>query len=472
MTNEELWKAVLGQVELSISRAGFRTWFQNTSILSRENGIVVISVPNGFAKEWLENKYNLIILQSFRNFEDGIREIRCIISGPQQPMNTIKSIDAAHQSNKVTVPIDHIPYQENKAVITQQQNTPLQATALFHESNLNPRYTFENFVVAENNELARAACFAVSQNLGNIYNPLFIYGGVGLGKTHLLQALGNEVKRNHPEKIIKYITSERFTSELIDSLKTQKIDKFKEYYQQMDLLIIDDIQFLSGREKTQQEFFHIFNVLYQINKQIIISSDRPPKSIQTLEDRLRSRFEGGMITDIGHPNTETRTAILKRKIAEKNIFLDNDAIAFIAENITQNIRELEGALNRIIAYSEFYKMPPSVDMVEKILSQLIVQGKRNIQGKDIIRAVTGQYSVTEEDLIKKGRKKGISHPRQVAMYLMRSELNMPFSSIGNFFGGRDHTTTLHAFEKINKDLEKNLRLKGEISSLKDALYQS
>jgi chromosomal replication initiator protein len=471
MTNEELWKAVLGQVELSISRAGFRTWFQNTSIISKEDGIVVISVPNGFAKEWLENKYNLIILQAFKSFNDVIKEIRCIISGPQQSSNTIKSIDAIRQADTPIIQNNQFSQEKTNNTI-QQQITPLQTTALFHESNLNPRYTFENFVVAENNELARAACFSVSQNLGNTYNPLFIYGGVGLGKTHLLQALGNEVKQSHPEKIIKYITSERFTSELVDSIKAQKMDKFKEYYQQMDLLIIDDVQFLSGREKTQQEFFHIFNALYQINKQIVISSDRPPKSIQTLEDRLRSRFEGGMITDISHPNTETRTAILRRKITEKNVFLDEDAIAFISEHITQNIRELEGALNRIIAYSEFYKIPPSVDMVEKILSQLIVQGKKNIQGKDILNAVIEQYSVTEEDLIKKGRRKGISHPRQVAMYLMRSELNMPFSSIGGFFGGRDHTTTLHAFEKINTEFEKNLRLKGEISSLKDIIYRT
>jgi chromosomal replication initiator protein len=471
MTNEELWKAVLGQVELSISRAGFRTWFQNTFILSKENGSVTISVPNGFAKEWLENKYNLIILQSFKNFDTEIREMRCLISGPQQPISVTKPIDAIRQPNADAMSEYRRSLQERQSTAPDQQIPPRQTTALFHESNLNPRYTFENFVVAENNELARAACFAVSQNLGVTYNPLFIYGGVGLGKTHLLQALGNEVRQSHPQKIIKYITSERFTSELVDSIKAQKIDKFKEYYQQMDLLIIDDVQFLSGREKTQQEFFHIFNALYQINKQIVISSDRPPKSIQTLEDRLRSRFEGGMITDISHPNTETRTAILRRKIAEKNVFLDEDAIGFIATNITQNIRELEGALNRIIAYSEFYKMPPSVDMVEKILSQLIVQGKKTLQGKDIIAAVTKQYAVTEEDLIKKGRKKGISHPRQVAMYLLRSELNMPFSSIGSLFGGRDHTTTLHAFEKISQDLEKNLRLKGEISSLKDTIYQ-
>ncbi len=473
MTNEELWKAILGQIELSISRAGFRTWFQNTSIISRENGLATISVPNGFAKEWLENKYNLIILQAFKNFDEATKEIRCIISGPQQSQPVIRSIDAVKQVQR---PENHthqnILPQRQQFPSQNQENIPLKTTSLFHESNLNHRYTFENFVVAENNELARAACFAVSQNLGMIYNPLFIYGGVGLGKTHLLQALGNEVRKNHPEKIIKYITSERFTSELVDSLKTQQIDKFKEYYQQMDLLIIDDVQFLSGREKTQQEFFHIFNALYQINKQIVISSDRPPKSIQTLEDRLRSRFEGGMITDISHPNTETRIAILKKKIAEKNVFLDDDAIFFIAEHITQNIRELEGALNRIIAYSEFYKTPPSADMVEKILSQLIVQGKKTLQAKDIINAVLKQYSVTEEDLSKKGRRKGISHPRQVAMYLLRSELNMPFSSIGSLFGGRDHTTTLHAFEKIGKDLEKNLRLKAEISTLKDALYQS
>lgn len=463
MTNEELWKAVLGQMELSISKANFITWFRNTSILSRENGVVTISVPNGFAKEWLENKYNLSLIQALKHLAEETKEIRCVISGSPTPtVPQTKSFDAVRPGKQHE--------EKNASFQRSTASQPLTTTALFHESNLNPRYTFENFVVAENNELARAACFSVSQNLGHAYNPLFIYGGVGLGKTHLLQALGNEVRMIYPEKIIKYITSERFTSELIDSLNNRTIDKFKEYYQQIDLLIIDDIQFLSGREKTQQEFFHIFNALYQINKQIIISSDRPPKSIATLEDRLKSRFEGGMIADISQPNLETRTAILKRKMVEKNVSLEEDTLQFIAEHITQNIRELEGALNRIIAYSEFYKIPPSVDMAQKALSQIIVQGKKTLQLKDILAAVTKHYSVSEEDLAKKSRKKEISHPRQVAMYLLRSELNMPFSSIGEFFGGRDHTTVLHAFEKISGELEKNLRLKSEISSLKNDIY--
>jgi chromosomal replication initiator protein len=476
MEHQELWKSALGQIELSISKANFVTWFQNTAIVSIENGTAIISVPNGFAKEWLENKYNHTIIQSLRGFDESIRSIRCLISGPQ-PIK--RSFDAVVQQTRTTE-ASLRPY-ENKSVSQTPfsnptnsciQSAPKQTTALFHESNLNSRYTFADYIVAENNELANAACVAVSKNLGQIYNPLFIYGGVGLGKTHLLQALGNEVKREHPEKNIKYITSERFTSELVDSIKNQRTDKFKEYYQQMDLLIIDDVQFLSGREKTQNEFFHIFNALYQINKQIVISSDRPPKAIPTLEDRLRSRFEGGMITDISQPNEETRLAILRKKVSEKGILIDEDALRFIAENITQNIREIEGALNRVIAYSEFYKTKPSIALVEKVLSQLIIQNKKNIHTTDIVSAIERLYSVTKEDLVKKGRKKGISNARQVAMYLMRTELNMPFSSIGDFFGGRDHTTALHAFEKISGEIENNLRLKGELSSLKTALYHS
>ncbi|NTW15778.1 MAG: chromosomal replication initiator protein DnaA [Candidatus Moranbacteria bacterium] len=471
MNHQELWKSVLGQIELSISKANFVTWFQNTSILSIEDGSVVISVPNGFAKEWLENKYNHTIIQSLRSFEgDAVRSIRCVISGPQTIKKSIDAITQPVQQIDIASKSPPLPPRIQPFNPTAPIPTPKLATAMFHESNLNPRYTFDDYVVAENNELAHAACVAVSRNLGQLYNPLFIYGGVGLGKTHLLQALGNEVKRQHPEKTIKYITSERFTSELVDSIKNQKTDKFKEYYQQMDLLIIDDVQFLSGREKTQNEFFHIFNALYQINKQIVISSDRPPKSIPTLEDRLRSRFEGGMITDISQPNEETRLAILKKKVIEKGVSIDEESLRFIAENITQNIREIEGALNRVIAYSEFYKTPPSISLVEKVLSQLIIQNKKTISTEDIVSATEKLFSVTKDDLLKKGRKKGIAHARQVAMYLMRSELSMPFSSIGDYFGGRDHTTALHAFEKISADIEKNLRLKGDISTLKNELY--
>lgn len=471
MSNEELWRAVLGQIELSISKANFITWFKNTSIVSHQDGVVTIGVPNGFAKEWLENKYNHYILKALRSLDSSIQEMRCTIvavnRAPQAPVvDSVKKIDA------VNAPLEHPGFVRKKLIEKPSFTDTPSATPVFHETNLNSRYTFENFIVAENNELARAACYAVSQNLGMAYNPLFIYGGVGLGKTHLLQSIGNEVMKNSPEKRIKYITSERFTSELVDSIKNQKIDKFKEYYQQMDLLIIDDVQFLSGREKTQNEFFHIFNALYQINKQIVISSDRPPKAIPTLEDRLRSRFEGGMITDISRPNLETRIAILESKLAEKGFIIDTPAIRFIAENVSQNIRELEGALNRVVAYCEFHKLPPTIENVEKILNQLIENNKKTLQVDDIFRVISEFYSITKEDLVKKGRKKEVAHPRQVMMYLLRQELQTPFSTIGQLLGGRDHTTALHAFEKIEKNKESNSRLKEELSTLKERLYYS
>ncbi len=468
MTNEELWRAVLGQIELSISKANFITWFKNTGILSNQDGVVTISVPNGFAKEWLENKYNLYILRALKGFDKNIQSIRCNISSEKsislpQTMDSLKNVDAVH-------PPENSGFVRKKLIEKPFFTATGPAEPAFHETNLNSRYTFENFIVAENNELARAACYAVSQNLGMAYNPLFIYGGVGLGKTHLLQSIGNEVVKNAPEKRIKYINSERFTTELVDSIKNQKIDLFKEHYQKMDLLIIDDIQFLSGREKTQNEFFHIFNSLYQLNKQIVISSDRPPKAIPTLEERLRSRFEGGMITDISRPHLETRIAILESKIAEKGFTIEPLAVRFIAENITQNIRELEGALNRVIAFSEFHRITPTLENTKQILSQLIENNKKTLHTDDIFRVITDFYTVTKEDLLKKGRKKEISHPRQVMMYLLRDELQMPFSGIGDILGGRDHTTALHAFEKINKQKETTLRVKEELATLKERLY--
>jgi chromosomal replication initiator protein len=439
--------------------------------VSDQDGVVTIGVPNGFAKEWLENKYNLFILRALKGLSSDIQSIQCIIAPEKiaspvqnrEPQKNIDAIRGPENSGFVRKKIIEKPFFTNS-------NDAAHTTTSFHETNLNNRYTFENFIVAENNELARAACFAVSQNLGMAYNPLFIYGGVGLGKTHLLQSIGNELVKNSPEKRIKYINSERFTTELVDSIKNQKIDAFKEYYQQMDLLIIDDIQFLSGREKTQNEFFHIFNALYQLNKQIVISSDRPPKAIPTLEERLRSRFEGGMITDISRPNFETRVAILESKITEKGFIMDIPAIHFIAQNITQNIRELEGALNRVIAFCEFHKISPTLENTEKILSQLIENNKKTIQVDDIFRVITEFYNISKEDIVKKGRKKEISHPRQVMMYLLRIELQTPFSAIGDIFGGRDHTTALHAFEKINKNNDTHPRLKEELHLIKERLY--
>lgn len=463
MNNKELWEAVLGEIELSISKANFVTWFKNTSILSNESGKIVIAVPNGFAKEWLENKYNAYIYRALRNYQTDVKEISCIINAPEV---------SAETENKT---LDSIVLKQEpvRIVSGQQTSEPKKTTpvAIGFESNINSRYTFENFIVGENNELARAACYAVSQNLGRVYNPLFIYGGVGLGKTHLLQSIGNEILRKYPERKVKYITSERFANELIESIRNQNINEFKASYQEIDLLIIDDVQFLSGKEKTQNEFFHIFNALYQINKQIVISSDRPPKAIATLEERLRSRFEGGMIADISAPDIETRTAILKAKLAEKHFYLDDETMFFVVEHVRNNIRELEGALNRIIAACEFNKKLPTLEFVKQTLSEIISSGKKKgVQMQDVINVVSAYFFIPVKSLIDKGRKKEVARARQIAMYIMRSELNASYPGIGEQFGGRDHTTVLHAFEKINRELETDEKLKEDLMMIREKLY--
>jgi chromosomal replication initiator protein len=456
MTNDELWQAALGEIELSISRANFITWFKNTSILSNENGKILIGVPNGFSKEWLENKYRSYIIKALHNFQESASEISCIIRNPSDfSLEKAKTVDAI------------------KNPVSYERPTAFSGSTYLvsSNSNLNPRYLFDNFIVGESNELARAACWAVSQNPGKVYNPLFIYGGVGLGKTHLLQSIGNEVIKNDSTRKVLYITSERFASELIDSIKNQKISDFKKEYQKIDLLIIDDIQFLADKEKTQNEFFHVFNALYQLNKQIVISSDRPPKAISALEDRLRSRFEGGMIADVGRPDLETRMAILKEKSTERGLLIDDESINFIAENIKNNIRELEGALNKVVASSELEGKNPTLDFVKKTLGSLISSGKKKgVNHQNVVTLVSEFYNITQEDLLNKGRKQEVAWARQVAMYIMRSELNLSYPSIGEKFGGRDHTTALHAFEKINKELETNEKLKEALLSLRERLY--
>jgi chromosomal replication initiator protein len=466
MDNVELWQATLGEIELSISKANFSTWFKNTAILSNDNGKVVIGVPNGFAKEWLENKYNTYIFRALRNFQEDIKEINCIIYSPEQaPKNEGKKIDSIIATSPDTYAQGPDVDQQTKGAFHSQQ------TQTSYENNVNPRYTFENFVVGENNELARAACYAVSQNLGKVYNPLFIYGGVGLGKTHLLQSIGNEILAKDHNKKVKYITSERFANELIDSIRNQTVNDFKSAYQKIDLLIIDDVQFLAGKEKTQNEFFHIFNALYQINKQIVISSDRPPKAIATLEERLKSRFEGGMIADVGKPDLETRIAILKTKSDERNFYLDEEVLRYMAENVKNNIRELEGALNRIIAACEFNKKMPTLKFVQEALSEIISSGKkRGVQAQNIIEAVSHYFSISTKELIEKGRKKEVAYARQIAMYLMRTELSSSYPGIGNQFGGRDHTTALHAYEKISKEIENDEKLRENLAILKEKIY--
>lgn len=370
--------------------------------------------------------------------------------------------------------------------LTAQMGLPVAASASGHgsvsitssvddQSNLNPRYTFETFVVGPSNELAHAACTAVANNPGTTYNPLFIYGGVGLGKTHLMQAIGNAIKKRNPEKKVWYVTSERFTNEFIDSISSKsgnsQGNNFKNRYRDVDVLIVDDIQFIAGKEQTQQEFFHTFNTLHGNNRQIILSSDRPPKAIPTLEDRLRSRFEGGMIADIGAPELETREAILREKCRVKGYNVDDKVITFVAAHIQHNIRELEGALNRVVAHCQLKKIEPTTDIAKSILANIIANPqRRGILPRQIVETVAQFYDVSIEDLVGASRKKEIVRPRQIAMYLMREEIKSSFPAIGNELGGRDHTTAMHATDKIVKELDRDDAVRQELDLIRQRLY--
>ncbi|OGD25579.1 hypothetical protein A2819_01550 [Candidatus Azambacteria bacterium RIFCSPHIGHO2_01_FULL_40_24] len=458
MDLQELWKAALGEIGLQVSKANYKTWLINTSIVDKKNGVVTVAVPNSFTKEWLENKYHKFILRSLRNIESEIKEVIYQIK-PNYIKEELK---------------DKKQFKEDELMIHKQLD--FIELNVDTETNLNPRYVFDNFIVGPSNELAHAAASAVVKNLGNKYNPLFIYGGVGLGKTHLIQAIGNAVKKENRNKKIKYVTSERFTSEVITtlrsgSLRPNDIDDFKKKWREIDLLIIDDIQFLSGKEKTQDEFFHTFNALYDAGKQIIISSDRPPKSIQTLEERLCSRFEGGMIADISYPDLETRITILKTKANEKGFDFSYDILEYIALNIKKNIRELEGALNRLIASNlSANKKDVNLNEVKKALNIIVNTPKKSTTCKNIIKAVAEFYDVSEKELLERSRKKEIVKPRQIIMYLLREELKSSFPFIGLKVGGRDHTTAIHACEKIKKEIESDQNFNDEINIIREKLY--
>ncbi|KKS44701.1 hypothetical protein A2567_01025 [Candidatus Azambacteria bacterium RIFOXYD1_FULL_42_11] len=458
MDFNELWKAALGEIELQISKANFKTWLQNTTIADKKGGVVTIAVPNGFTKEWLQNKYHKFILRSLRNLESDVKEVIYQISSQNQNKEPVKDKKSdKEESLTIKKQLDFVEL--NVDVIT----------------NLNPRYTFDNFVVGSFNELAHAAALAVTQNLGRKYNPLFIYGGTGLGKTHLIQAIGNFVKNESTNKKIKYITSERFASDFINtvrsgSLKQSEMDDFKRRWREIDLLIIDDVQFFGGKEKTQEEFFHTFNILHNAGKQIILSSDRPPKSIQNLEERLRSRFEGGMIADITYPDLETRIAILKTKAGERSFQASDEIFEYIAQNIKKNVRELEGALNRLIIHYRLNQKELIIGEVKKSLNSIINTPKKATNLKSIIKTVAEFYDISEKELIERSRKKEVVKPRQIAMYLLREELKSSFPFIGTKIGGRDHTTAIHACEKIKNKIESDSNLNDEINLIKEKLY--
>lgn len=439
-------------MELSLSRANFTTWLKGTNLLANSSGSLLVSVPNGFAKEWLENKFNKQILQIVRNLQPEVREIKYMVGNIRPPSSIPKKGFAQFMPEK-----------------TQEDGSDLD---IDKETNLNKRYTLESFVVGSNNELAHAATLAVIKNLGKVYNPLFIYGGVGLGKTHLLQATGNAVKKFSPDKKTLYISSERLTTEIIESLKNKTTEDVKQKYAKLDLLIIDDIQGIAGKERTQEIFFSTFNELYGKNKQIVLSSDRPPSAIPALEERLRSRFEGGMIADIGLADFETRLAILKTKCKEKDFEIDNESLAYIATNIQKNIRELEGALNRIIAFSQIYNKTPDFREVKKLLAAYLNTPYRKTTHQTILKTVSDFYNIQTSDLTKRSRKKEVVRPRQIAMYLLREETKASFPEIGSKLGGRDHSTVIHAYEKIRKEEEGDEITKQEIILIKERIYQN
>lgn len=454
MTNNELWQAALGEVELNISKTNFITWFRNTAILKIKEGAVTVAVPNAFSKEWLENKYNKLVLRALRNICPEAKEIEFIISAPP----------SQETAERVATP------KTKEDEITRQSFPELEVSK---DTNLNPRYTFDSFIVGSFNELAQAAAQAVVKNLGKLYNPLFIYGGVGLGKTHLIQAIGNEAAKEFKgAKKIYYTSSDKFTGELVNALYNGQVEGFKIKYRQIDVLIIDDIQFLAGKEKTQEEFFHTFNALYQNNKQVIISSDRPPRAIATLEDRLKSRFEGGMIADISFPDIESRIAILKAKAKEKSFELSDEILNHIAGYVQKNIRELEGALNQIIISAKLRGALPSLGELAKKLTSISSAPSKKIGYKAVIQAVAEFYDTNPNHLVNRCRKKELVWPRQIAMYLMREELKSSYPFIGEKLGGRDHTTVMYACEKLIKELENNESLQQEMSLIKEKLYNT
>ncbi|OGF63938.1 hypothetical protein A2661_02150 [Candidatus Giovannonibacteria bacterium RIFCSPHIGHO2_01_FULL_45_24] len=451
MNNEELWSQALNDIELAVSRANFVTWFKDTHILDFADGVVTVGAPNGFSKEWLENKFHKFILKSLRSRVPEIRAINYSIAASSTP-----------QAARIKPRKEFAPQPEEQLEFKDFYVDP--------KTNLNPKYALDTFIVGSFNELAHAAALAVIKNPGRVYNPLFIYGGVGLGKTHLLQAIGNAILKNGPPKKIYYISSEKFSNELVSSIQNNAVHNFKEKYRDFDLLVVDDVQFFSNKTKTQEEFFYTFNALHEAGKQVVFSSDRPPKSIPDIGERLLSRMEAGVIVDISEPEYESRLAILKSKAAERKIGLPETTLELIAMLIQKNIRELEGALNTIYMQSKYQNRVLSNDDVKSILSKNI-KPKNAATPSQIIKTVAEFYDIPEKSIYEHTRKTEIVRPRQVAMYLIREDLKGSYPFIGQKFGGMDHTTAIHAYEKIIQETKKDSKLEEEIKRIREK-YQN
>lgn len=422
----------------SITEVEYHTWFEKIRPLGVVNGLLELGVPTSFAGDWIQKHYAELIQEALTRL------------GAQTPRFELKVIPV----NPVQDDIFSVPTQ------TQVQEP---------RARLNPKYTFENFVVGQNNNLAHAAAVAVAESPGYAYNPLFLYGGVGLGKTHLMHAVGHSVAQRFPEKKIEYVTTETFTNELINSIREDRTSEFRDRYRSVDLLLVDDIQFIAGKERTQDEFFHTFNALYEARKQIILSSDRPPKDILTLESRLRSRFEWGLITDIQSPDLETRVAILKMNSEFRNMRIPEEVLEYIAKQVTSNIRELEGALMRVIAYASLNGVQLSKQIAVKALSDVFTATETNVSPEEVVKGVAEHYGLRAEEIRGAGRRKEVVLPRQIAMYLIRDVTHMSLPEIGQFFDGRDHTTVLYAIQKIQEAAETDHGLLQAIKTIKERL---
>lgn len=449
MTNEEIWQPILAQIQLKVSPAIFATWFKSTYIISMENGEATIAVPNILAKEWLEQKYRKQTIGFLRESDETVREVFFrVVKG--LPVKQEKPRLAGNAVSSGQLGFDELKF--NK------------------DTNLNPKYDFSCFIVGLHNELAHAAAKAAAENPGETYNPLFIYGGVGLGKTHLLQAIGNEVISRFKNKKVRYIPMEKLTSEIITAIRGGTIETLRAKYLDTSVFIVDDIQFISGKERTQDEFFYIFNTLYNKNLQIVLSSDRAPKAIPEISNRLRSRFEGGMIADVSLPDFETRVAILKTKCQQLNISFTDEILSLIASAVQSNIRELEGALTKLAALAKFKNVAPTVEVCQSILSS--INPKRVISAKKIIQGAVDFYDIKEKEILSDSRKKEIVRPRQVIMYLLREEMKSSFPFIGRKMGDKDHTTVMHAYKKIANELKESETFQEEINLLKQKIYNS
>lgn len=458
---KRLWQNVLGEVEVSLSKASFNTWFKNTEIVDITDDIVFIRVQNVFTQDWLAKKYEPAIKTSLLKSLPNLKTIKYII-GNTTPKEILFNQPASQKevANQTSAPAITISTAIKTRVVTE---TPCK---------LNPRYTFDSFVVGESNKLANAAALAVADSPGLTYNPLFIYGGVGLGKTHLLQAIGNSILNKYPKKKVAYITSEKFTNELVNAIHKRTTKAFKEKYRKVDCLLIDDIQFVAGKEATQEEFFHTFNALYENSKQIILTSDRPPKAIPALEARLCSRFEWGMMADISPPNYEMRLAVLQSKAANIDFEITSEILEIIAKKIQNNIRELEGALTRVVAFGQLNNTIPTLEEVETLLGGMLVNpGKRLLKTNDIIKTVCKYYDIKKDVLLGTRRNKEIVLPRQVLIFLLREELDLPYKSIAREVGGKDHTTIIHNYNKIKKLIIEDNLIEQSIAELRDILYR-